>query len=84
MLHCWPQVLVKFTFLRPFPKPSQMVEKTHGDALPPEHALCATVPGAAALWDDFVRECGTLQLEQVGMPALLPAYLAYYYINHRQ
>ncbi len=37
-----------------------------GHELPPFHAMTATVPGAAALWDDAVSQWGRLRLEQVG------------------
>ncbi len=35
-----------------------------GGALPPFHALTVTVPGAAAAWEDAVRQWGNLSLEQ--------------------
>jgi hypothetical protein len=37
-----------------------------GSELPPNSALSVTVPGAAALWEDAVRQWGSMGLEQVG------------------
>ena len=36
-----------------------------GTALPPFHALAVTVPGAAAAWEDAVKQWGKLPLAQV-------------------
>lgn len=36
-----------------------------GTELPPDSALCVTVPGAAALWEDTVKGFGKLDLKQV-------------------
>ena len=36
-----------------------------GTALPPFHTVTVTVPGAAAAWEDAVKQWGTLDLEQV-------------------
>lgn len=36
-----------------------------GSALPPFHAVTVTVPGAAAAWEDAVKQWGTLPLSQV-------------------
>ncbi len=36
-----------------------------GTALPPFHALTVTVPGAAAAWEDAVKQWGKLPLAQV-------------------
>ncbi|BDA50498.1 Glutathione hydrolase proenzyme [Coccomyxa sp. Obi] len=41
-----------------------------GHELPADSALCVTVPGAAALWEDTVKSFGTLSLEQVLQPAI--------------
>ena len=35
-----------------------------GLELAPDSALCVTVPGAAALWEDTVKNFGTLDLKQ--------------------
>ena len=47
-----------------------------GPELPPGSALCVTVPGAPALWEDTVKTFGKLSLEQVRRrghrPPLLP------------
>lgn len=37
-----------------------------GHELPADSALCVTVPGAAALWEDMVKIFGTLDLKQAG------------------
>ena len=36
-----------------------------GPELPPGSALCVTVPGAPALWEDTIRAFGKLDLKQV-------------------
>ncbi len=36
-----------------------------GPELPPGSALCVTVPGAPALWEDTVKTFGKLSLKQV-------------------
>ena len=36
-----------------------------GPELPPGSALCVTVPGAPALWEDTVKTFGKLDLKQV-------------------
>ena len=36
-----------------------------GPELPPGSALCVTVPGAPALWEDTVKTFGRLDLKQV-------------------
>lgn len=36
-----------------------------GSALPPFHAVTVTVPGAAAAWEDAVKQWGSLPLSQV-------------------
>ncbi|CAK0786946.1 hypothetical protein CVIRNUC_010160 [Coccomyxa viridis] len=41
-----------------------------GPELPPGSALCVTVPGAPALWEDTVKTFGRLDLKQVLQPAI--------------
>ncbi|EGD73073.1 hypothetical protein PTSG_04788 [Salpingoeca rosetta] len=41
-----------------------------GSKLPADHALCVTVPGAAAGWVDTVEAFGTMSLRQVLQPAI--------------
>lgn len=41
-----------------------------GSALHPFHALAVTVPGAAAAWEDAVKQWGKLSLAQVLQPAI--------------
>ncbi|KAK9787880.1 hypothetical protein WJX73_007818 [Symbiochloris irregularis] len=41
-----------------------------GTELPPYSPLCITVPGAAALWEDLVKEHGSKSMQDVLQPAI--------------
>lgn len=36
-----------------------------GTELPPYSPLCITVPGAAALWEDLIKEHGSKSMQEV-------------------